>query len=124
MLIGNFESFDELLHHFPPFLSAYQPSFYVEQKKDEVRFVPQDIDNGDAHATQKLSSALKEWLSSQAGQTDDAGQTVTMGESSVDILQKLKSGDATALKQVRRNNKTDDKYDPDNCDLIAWMVVS
>jgi ERCC4-related helicase len=97
---------------------------FLSKKKDEARFVPPDIDNGDAHAMQKLSSALKEWLSSQAGQTDDAGQIVSMGESSVDILQKLKSGDATALKQVRRNIKTEDKYDPDNCDLIAWMVVS
>jgi ERCC4-related helicase len=32
--IGNFESFEELFDHFPPMLSGYQPSFYVEQKKD------------------------------------------------------------------------------------------
>jgi superfamily II DNA or RNA helicase len=32
--IGNVESFDELLNHFPPFLSGYQPSFYIEQEDD------------------------------------------------------------------------------------------
>ena len=32
--IGNFESFEELFDHFPPMLSGYQPSFYVEQTKD------------------------------------------------------------------------------------------
>jgi superfamily II DNA/RNA helicase len=34
MQIGNFESFEELLDHFPPMLSGYQPSFYIEQIKD------------------------------------------------------------------------------------------
>ncbi len=28
--IGNFESFEELFDHFPPMLSGYQPSFYIE----------------------------------------------------------------------------------------------
>lgn len=29
--LGNFESFEELFEHFPPMLSGYQPSFYVEE---------------------------------------------------------------------------------------------
>lgn len=29
--IGNFDSFEELFDHFPPMLSAYQPSYYVEE---------------------------------------------------------------------------------------------
>ena len=32
--IGNFENFEELFDHFPPMLSGYQPSFYIEQTKD------------------------------------------------------------------------------------------
>lgn len=32
--IGNFESFEELFDHFPPMLSGYQPSFYVDQYED------------------------------------------------------------------------------------------
>ena len=32
--IGNFESFEELFDHFPPMLSGYQPSFYVEQTEN------------------------------------------------------------------------------------------
>jgi len=31
--IGNFENFEELFDHFPPMLSGYQPSFYIEQTK-------------------------------------------------------------------------------------------
>ena len=33
--IGNFESFEELFDHFPPKLSAYQPSFYVNDYKEK-----------------------------------------------------------------------------------------
>ncbi|MBK6642107.1 MAG: hypothetical protein IPG39_13230 [Bacteroidetes bacterium] len=32
--IGNFESFEELFDHFPPMLSGYQPSFYIDEFED------------------------------------------------------------------------------------------
>lgn len=32
--IGNFESFEELLKHFPPMLSGYQPSLYITEYKE------------------------------------------------------------------------------------------
>lgn len=32
--LGNFESFEELFEHFPPMLSGYQPSFYLEEDED------------------------------------------------------------------------------------------
>lgn len=32
--IGNFESFEELFDHFPPKLSAYQPSYYIDEFDD------------------------------------------------------------------------------------------
>ncbi|MEX2336345.1 MAG: helicase-related protein [Fulvivirga sp.] len=33
--LGNFESFEELFDHFPPMLSGYQPSFYLEEDDEE-----------------------------------------------------------------------------------------
>jgi ERCC4-related helicase len=33
--IGNFESFEELFDHFPPMLSGYQPSYYVDEFDDK-----------------------------------------------------------------------------------------
>lgn len=33
--IGNFENFEEILDHFPPKLSGYQPSYYVEDFEDK-----------------------------------------------------------------------------------------
>lgn len=34
--LGNFESFEELFEHFPPMLSGYQPSFYVNVEKKDI----------------------------------------------------------------------------------------
>lgn len=33
--LGNFESFEELFDHFPPMLSGYQPSFYLEEDDEQ-----------------------------------------------------------------------------------------
>lgn len=32
--IGNFETFEELFDHFPPMLSGYQPSYYIDKYED------------------------------------------------------------------------------------------
>lgn len=40
--LGNFESFEELFDHFPPMLSGYQPSFYIEEKKTDEKSVLHD----------------------------------------------------------------------------------
>ena len=40
--LGNFESFEELFDHFPPMLSGYQPSFYLEEEDEEERDVLHD----------------------------------------------------------------------------------
>ncbi len=40
--LGNFESFEELFDHFPPMLSGYQPSFYIEENKTDEKNVLHD----------------------------------------------------------------------------------
>ena len=40
--MGNFESFEELFDHFPPMLSGYQPSFYVETDETEDKDILHD----------------------------------------------------------------------------------
>lgn len=34
--LGNFESFEELFDHFPPMLSGYQPSFYLDEDETDI----------------------------------------------------------------------------------------
>lgn len=94
--------------------------------KHHERVVPAGIDAGETSALHLLSTALHRWLANQASQQDvQAGEVITtMGQSALDILHKLKSGDPTAVKTIRRNVKTEHKYDPTNCDLLVWVVVS
>jgi superfamily II DNA or RNA helicase len=40
--IGNFESFEELFKHFPPMLSGYQPSFYIETEETNSKDILHD----------------------------------------------------------------------------------
>ncbi len=40
--LGNFESFEELFDHFPPMLSGYQPSFYLEEENENEKDVLHD----------------------------------------------------------------------------------
>ena len=40
--LGNFESFEELFDYFPPMLSGYQPSFYLEEEDKEEKDVLHD----------------------------------------------------------------------------------
>lgn len=40
--LGNFESFEDLFEHFPPMLSGYQPSFYLNQEGDDKKDVLHD----------------------------------------------------------------------------------
>jgi superfamily II DNA/RNA helicase len=40
--LGNFDSFEELFDHFPPMLSAYQPSYYLEDEEDAKKGILYD----------------------------------------------------------------------------------
>ena len=95
--------------------------------KDKDRYVHRNVDKGEEEAIQSLVNAIKNWLTSQAVEEEkqeDGGTKKRMGKEAKDILAKLKSGDATAVKKVKQNIKVSDKYKADNFDLIAWFLVS
>src|SRR5690606_25899230 len=72
--------------------------------KEEERFVPRSLDQGDANEINKLSSAIARWLKSQAVEEEvQADGTVkeTMGSSSLDILNKLKGGKSEAVEALK-----------------------
>ena len=47
-----------------------------------------------------------------------------MGSEAMDVLAKLKTGDAEAVRKLKQNIKVSEKYQPENFDLIAWFLVS
>jgi ERCC4-related helicase len=99
----------------------------IAYHKDRERFVPDAIDKGDESAIQELVNALKNYLDSQATETEvQADGTIkkSMGREAKDVLDKLRKGDKGALARVKQNVKVDEKYQLDNFDLIAWLIVS
>ena len=99
----------------------------LSKHKQEERYVPDGIDKGEPKEIAKLSFAIKEWLKKQAineVETDDGTTKKTMGKESLDILQKLKTGNRDAVIRIKQNVNVEDKYKPTNYDLIVWFVVN
>lgn len=99
----------------------------IKYHKDRERFVPDAIDKGDEAAIQELVSAMKNYLDSQATETEvqpDGTKKTSMGREAKDILDKLRKGDKGALERVKQNVKIDEKYKLENFDLITWFLVT
>jgi ERCC4-related helicase len=99
----------------------------ITYHKDSERFVPDAIDKGDESVILELVNALKNYLDSQATETEvQADGTVkkSMGKEAKDVLDKLRKGDKGALARVKQNVKVDEKYQLDNFDLITWLLVT
>lgn len=99
----------------------------ITYHKDRERFVPDAIDKGNESAIQELVNALKNYLDSQATETEvqsDGTIKKSMGREAKDVLDKLRKGDKSALARVKQNVKVDEKYQLDNFDLITWLLVT
>lgn len=99
----------------------------ITYHKDRERFVPDAIDMGNESAIQELVNALKNYLDSQATETEvqsDGTIKKSMGREAKDVLDKLRKGDKGALARVKQNVKVDEKYQLDNFDLITWLLVT
>ena len=99
----------------------------ITYHKDWERFVPDAIDKGNESAIQELVNALKNYLDSQATETEvqsDGTIKKSMGREAKDVLDKLRKGDKGALARVKQNVKVDEKYQLDKFDLITWLLVT
>ncbi len=95
--------------------------------KDRERVVHERVDKGEEKSIQALVTAIKNWLSNQAVEEekqDDGSTKKRMGKEAKDVLSKLKSGDGFAVKKIKQNVISADKYKPENFDLITWFLVS
>lgn len=99
----------------------------LAKHKDEPRYVPPKVDHGDTREIEKLSAALTAWLTSQTSEEEvkEDGSTVKKaGKAVVDVINKIKSGNKTAIQTLRDEGSVTDKYRKDNFDLITWFIVS
>lgn len=99
----------------------------LAKHKEEVRFVTNVIDEGEAASIKRLSDALLIWLKSQTTEEEiqeDGTIKQKMGKATLDILSKLKSEDKTAIRELKEEGPASVKFNKDNFDLITWFIVS
>jgi hypothetical protein len=109
------------------FLNQKEVLDALAKHKDEARFVPKEIDQGEPEAIVKLATALSNWLKSQAMEEEiQADGTVKqkMGKAAIDIINKLKTGSKTAIEKLKTEGTATQKFSTDNFDLITWFIVS
>ncbi len=111
----------------PVFLNQKEVLDALAKHKDEVRYVPKNIDQGEHKSIEHLSAALSVWLKSQATEEEvqeDGTVKQKMGKASLDLLNKLKSGSKTAIQKLKDEGPVSQKFDKENFDLITWFIVS
>jgi len=95
--------------------------------KDKNRFVPDDVEKGEENAIQALVETINKWIKSQGVEEEiqeDGTVKKKMGKETVDLLSKLRKGDKEAIKRIKQNKKSTEKYQLDNFDLITWFLIT
>lgn len=109
------------------FLNQKEVLDALAKHKEEIRFVPKAIDQGEPESIEHLSSALATWLKTQAAEEEvqeDGTVKQKMGKASLDMLNKLKSGSKTTLQKLKEEGSVTHKFKKENFDLITWFIVS
>ena len=95
--------------------------------KDKPRYVTDGVDKGEEADITELVNAFKLWLEKQSSDEEiqeDGSTKKVMGKETKDILDKLKHGSKDAVQRMKQNVKVNDKFQPDNFDLITWFLVN
>lgn len=111
----------------PVFLNQKEVLDALAKHKEEVRYVPKNIDQGEQESIEHLSAALSAWLKSQATEDEvqeDGTVKQKMGKASLDLLNKLKSGSKTAIQKLKEEGPASQKFNKENFDLITWFILS
>jgi ERCC4-related helicase len=109
------------------FLNQKEVLDALAKHKDEVRFVPKAIDQGEPKSIEHLSAALSTWLINQVTEEEvqeDGTVKQKMGKASLDMLNKLKSGSKTTIQKLKDEGSASQKFNKDNFDLITWFIIS
>ena len=94
--------------------------------KDRVRQVPPGTDSGDAAVIEKMRVALQNWLKSNTATVVDTGDgpAPQMGKVTLDLIDKIRTGSRKVAAQVKAEGPVENKFQPDQFDLISWFIVS
>lgn len=83
----------------------------LRKHKDKIRVVPDDVENGEKDDLQGLSDKITKWIEGQAPLK------------AMDEIQGIFAAGAPK-KRSAEERKLEDKFKPENFDLITWFVIS
>jgi ERCC4-related helicase len=109
------------------FLNEKEVLDALAKHKEEIRFVPKAIDQGEPKSIEHLSAALSAWIKIQAIEEEvqeDGTVKQKMGKASLDMINKVKLGDKTTIQKIKDEGSASQKFSKDNFDLITWFIVS
>ena len=109
------------------FLNQKEVLDALAKHKEEVRFVPKAIDQGEPKSIERLSAALSTWLKIQTTEEEvqeDGTVKQKMGKAPLDMLNKLKSGSKTTIQKLKDEGSVSQKFNKENFDLITWFIIS
>jgi len=91
------------------------------------RAIDPKIESGDTEAIEKLSNALKIWISNQAKaekELEDGTKIEVISNAGLDLINKLKSNPKETLEKLKIEGNVSMKFNFDNFDLITWLIIS
>lgn len=91
------------------------------------RAIDPKIESGDTKAIEKLSNALKIWISNQAKaekELEDGTKIEVISNAGLDLINKLKSNPKQTLEKLKIEGNISKKFNFDNFDLITWLIIS
>ncbi len=91
------------------------------------RYVDPKIESGDTEAIEKLSNALKIWISNQAKaekELEDGTKIEVLSNAGLDLINKLKTNPKQTLEKLKMEGNVSKKFNFDNFDLITWLIIS
>lgn len=93
------------------FVNNYEILNILRKHKKEKRYVPAPIEKGDKSEIEKLSNLIKNWIKAQV-----PNKAV---EEILDIF-----NEGVSKKSSKEDKLLEEKFKPENFDLITWFVVS
>jgi superfamily II DNA or RNA helicase len=84
----------------------------LRRHKNELRYVPKNIEEADTEVLKKLSNAIEKWIKSQATPV------------AINQIQELFTGNALSSLITPEQTRLEEKFKSENFDLINWFIIS
>ena len=100
---------------------------FLAINKSKARYIDPKIDAGDESFILKFQTNILYWIDSLTNKSienEDGSLSIVAGSASIEMLNKIKSGDKKTISQATQGNTANSIYSRENFDLITWLIIS